>query len=47
VNGAAEGRGTLSNRSIMLKLLYDNLGYTERLGLGVLEQLVDACLWAV
>ena len=42
VNGSAEGLGTLRNRSSMRKLLYDNLWCTGRLGLGLLEQLVDA-----
>ena len=41
VNGSADGLGTLSNRSIVLEFLYDNLWYAERLPLGVLEQLVD------
>ena len=42
VNGSAEGLGTLRNRSSMRKLLYDNLWCTGRLGLELLEQLVDA-----
>jgi hypothetical protein len=40
VNGTAEKLDTLRNRSIMLKLLYDNLWYTQRLGCSVLGQLV-------
>ena len=41
VNGTAEGLETLRNRSIVRKLLYDNLWCTERLGCSVLEHLVD------
>ena len=42
LNGSAERLETLSNRSIVRKLLYDNLWYAVRLGLGFREQLVDA-----
>ena len=42
VNGSAERLETLSNRSIAVDLLSDNLWYAARLRLGFLEQLVDA-----